>query len=240
MKSKYFELKETTVQRIMAMAMAILAVLIAAGKVIKVHISKGNSKIGKCLNVSTMPVMTCGHCEACKYGCYAMKVLAFRGIKVLTAWIENTYMMRYHIAEYFQQIDDAMSRRRLHKYLRFHVAGEFQRIEELDGMRQLAIAHPDFQIWTYTKMHIMVNSWVKKLGGKDAIPSNLHIMYSQWGNVKVQNPYGFPVFKTVTDGIHSNCWQCPGNCDLCKAEFSHDGKSHGCILGEDTEVEKHN
>ena len=238
--AKYFELKDETVSRIESTANDIMRRLARRGLVLKVHISKGNSKIGKCLNISTMPVMTCGNCKACKKGCYAMKVLARRGIKVLTAWVENTYMMREHIDEYFRQIDDAMARRRLHKYTRFHVAGEFQSVKELEGMRQLAIAHPDFQIWTYTKMHILVNNWIKKLGGKDMIPANLHIMYSQWGDVKVPNPYDFPIFKTVTNGIHSDCWQCPGNCDMCKAEYSHDGKCHGCILGENTEVELHN
>ena len=47
--------------------------LIKSGLIIpRVHISKGNRKIGRVLNVSTVPIMDCKNCKECKNICYAV------------------------------------------------------------------------------------------------------------------------------------------------------------------------
>ena len=213
----------------------------AAGIPLNISMPKGNSKIGKALVFSTMCGRCCHNCAACIRGCYAMKIAYFRdGCNM--AWTRNAYILDHEPEKIFLTMHDAMTRRRLHKYVRWHVSGEFQKVEELDIMFRLAKLHPDFQIWTYTKMWTLVNDYLESIGGKAAIPENLHIMYSQWGtDMVVDNPYGFPIYLTVLPGQQApaDYMHCPGNCDKCKAECNG-CRNIGCIGGLNTWIEYHN
>ena len=197
-------------------------------------ISKGNRKIGRVMNVSLAPVLTCANCSECKMLCYDIKaVLQYRN--VVDARARNTALLLEDRAEYFRRIDDAISRRRLHKFFRWHVAGDIIDADYLDNMCTIARNHPDFVFWTYTKNYAVVNEYCRTRGGRVAIPENLSIMFSEWRGMPMVNPYGFPEFSVVfKDDEHKPAGHyCPGNCDICKAAH------RGCIAGETTYCHEH-
>lgn len=197
-------------------------------------ISKGNRKIGRVMNVSLAPVLTCANCSECKMLCYDIKaVLQYRN--VVDARARNTALLLEDRNEYFRRIDDAISRRRLHKFFRWHVAGDIIDADYLDNMCTIARNHPDFVFWTYTKNYAVVNEYCRRRGGRVAIPENLSIMFSEWRGMPMVNPYGFPEFSVVfKDDEHKPAGHyCPGNCDVCKATH------RGCIAGETTYCHEH-
>ena len=114
-------------------------------------------------------------------------------------------------------------------------------MDYFERMLQICRNHKDFKFWTYTKYYTIVNLYCDKYG-RDAIPENFSIMFSEWDGMFLDNPYNFPVFscklkngnKNRTEQEFNNMYKCPGNCDVCKT-----GKGHGCIIGEDTYCDEH-
>lgn len=207
---------------------------------IKMCISKGNRKIGRVMNVSLPPLMTCKNCSGCKDFCYDIKACLQYPNTVIDARIRNYMILKKDINEYFQRIDDAMNRRRTNKFFRFHVAGDIINLDYFSRMVELARRHSDFIIWTYTKNYSVVNDYCR-LYGRDAIPENFTIMFSEWDGMPLNNPYNFPVFTCkLKDGnknhkpeYFDSLYKCPGNCDVCKAA------RRGCIAGETTYCDEH-
>lgn len=241
MSRKVYDLTMEQVHEILGKAAEYYDSLPAMVAPLRLSIPTGNSKIGKALVFSTMCGRCCHNCAACIRGCYAMKIAYFRD-GCIRAWTRNAYILDHNPAQIYEEMNRKMKRRRLHKYLRWHVSGEFTGIVELEIMFHLARENPDFQVWTYTKMWDLVNEYVAMIGGKDAIPENLHIMFSQWGtDMEVRNPYGFPIYLTVLPGqvAPAGYMHCCGNCDKCKAECNGKGNL-GCIGGMNTWIEYHN
>lgn len=204
--------------------------------------STGNMKIGRVLNVSTAPIITCGHCNHCSGHCYDIKAcLQYPG--ALKARANNTAIAMIDRPRFFAEIGAKMDRRRKNLYMRFHVGGEIMDMDYLERMIATAREHGARYkaIWTYTKEHALVNEYVKNHGGNKAcVTDYMTIMYSHWYGTTVDNPYDFPVFWTVKteDDIaecHANgvTWECPGNCDICKDE------GRGCIVGESVYARLH-
>lgn len=207
---------------------------------VKICISGGNRKIGRVMNVSLMPVMTCANCKECKFLCYDIKACLQYPGTVIDARMRNTVLAKYHRDEYFRLIDEKMSRRRKNKFFRWHVAGDVLDMDYFSRMIENARKHPDFIIWTYTKNYKVVNDFCD-LYGKEAIPANFHIMFSKWDGMPMDNKYSFPVFtcelkngnKDTTKEEFAKMYTCPGNCDICKAV------NRGCIKGENTKCLEH-
>lgn len=202
----------------------------------KLAISSGNRKIGRVMNVSIAPIITCGKaCKHCMCICYDIKACLQYPNTVIDARARNTALAIVARDEYFARIDAAMSRRRKNKYFRWHVAGDILDIDYFDRMVRNARNHPDFVIWTYTKQYEIVNEWIKENG---PLPENFHVMFSEWRGLEMVNPYGMPEFRVVfKDDEHkpdaATNHYCPGNCDICKAE------KRGCPYGETTYCNEH-
>lgn len=198
-------------------------------------ISKGNEKIGKVMNVSLLPIFTCKNCKECKKFCYDIKANFVYG-NVLDARVRNYVLLKKDRDEFFKRIDNAMNRRRTNKLFRWHVAGDIVDLDYFVRMVENAKRHPDFKIWTYTKNYDIVNEYCNKYG-KDSIPNNFKIMFSEWRGLPMNNPYHFPVFhcKFPDDSplIYEKMYKCPGNCDVCKM------CDRGCIRGEDVYTDLH-
>lgn len=204
---------------------------------IKMAISKGNRKIGRVMNVSLPPILTCANCSQCKYLCYDVKACLQYPNTVIDARIRNLSILIKDRDEYFHRIDEAMNRRRKNKYFRWHVAGDIVDVDYFDRMITNAKSHPDFIIWTYTKNYRVVNEWISA-HGRDAIPANFHIMFSEWRGLEMINPYHMPEFRVVfkDDAVKPDPREnhyCPGNCDVCKAMH------RGCVAGETTYCNEH-
>lgn len=208
---------------------------------IKLCISRGNRKIGRVMNVSLPPVITCHNCKECKHFCYDIKACLQYPGTVIDARIRNYMVLLKDRDAYFSRIDAAISRRRTNKFFRWHVAGDIYDADYFRRMCEIAAAHPDFVFWTYTKNYTVVNDYCDA-NGRAAVPSNFHIMFSEWDGMPLINPYNFPVFtvKMKAGNINhpdaayfAHMWKCPGNCDVCKAAC------RGCLAGENTYCDEH-
>ena len=201
---------------------------------IKLCISKGNKKIGRVMNVSLPPILSCANCAECMFYCYDIKACLQYPNTVIDARIRNFVILIKDRKEYFNRIEKAISRRRKNKYFRWHVSGDIIDLNYLENMIAIARRHPDFTFWTYTKNYKVVNAYCKKYG-KDSIPANLSIMFSEWTGLKMENPYHFAEFRFVPKATEKkpNGFYCLGNCDLCKA------KKLGCIGHHTTYVLEH-
>lgn len=82
-----------------------------------VSISQGNSKIGKVMNVSLAPILTCPNCTECMHLCYDIKAGVQYG-NVLQARAKNTVLALEHETRYFQGIRYALGRRKKNKFFR--------------------------------------------------------------------------------------------------------------------------
>lgn len=204
----------------------------SAGHCVKMAISKGNRKIGRVMNVSLPPILTCSNCKECMHLCYDIKACAQYPDTVIDARARNLAILRLDRDDYFARIDAAMNRRKKNKFFRWHVAGDIVDIDYFDRMVENARKHQDFIIWTYTKNYAIVNEWIAKNG---QLPENFHVMFSEWRGLKMDNPYNMPEFRVVfkTDAIKPTGHYCPGNCDVCKAT------GRGCIAGETTYCNEH-
>lgn len=205
---------------------------------LKPCVSNGNTKIGRVLNVSLMPVMTCGNCSHCMGYCYDVKACVRFADTVIGARMRNTVLLMRDRDRYFNYIIGKCSRRRKNKFFRWHVAGDIVDIDYLDRMCAIARMFPDFKFWTYTKMYDIVNEYVRTHGGYRAIaiPSNLSIMFSEWSGVEMPNPYGFPTFSCRLASEHDKVmtgYHCTGNCDVCKAH------NCGCVVGQSSWIDEH-
>ena len=197
---------------------------------IKLCISKGNKKIGRVMNVSLAPIITCANCKECKFLCYDVKA-NLQYPNVVDARARNTALLNMDRDLYFETIDKAISRRLKNKYFRWHVSGDIVDYDYFVRMVEIARKHPDFVFWTYTKNYKVVNMFL----AIDTLPNNFHVMFSEWRGLAMDNPYGMPEFKVVfkDDAEKPNGFYCLGNCDLCKA------LKRGCIIGETTYCNEH-
>ena len=203
-------------------------------KEIKMCISTGNSKIGHVLNVSLMPIMTCANCSECSKLCYDVRSCV-QYPNVLDARIRNTILLQKDRDDYFGRIWLKCKRRRLNKYFRWHVAGDIVDLDYLIRMIAIARDFPDFVFWTYTKNYVAVNQYCRENGNtRECIPANLHIMFSEWRGMPMDNPYEFPEFRVVfKDEEEPKGFYCPGNSDVCKKA------KRGCLVGETTYCREH-
>ena len=209
-----------------------------SGKKINLVISAGNRKIGRCMNVSLAPIVTCKNCAMCAGFCYDVKAcLQYENVREARA--KNTALFLFDRSEFFSRLWARMARRRVNKFLRFHVSGEIMDVDHFALMVETARRFPDFKVWTYTKMYWIVNEYIRTHGGtkETALPANFSVMFSEWKGLPMVNPYGLPVFRcidvengeTAPDGV----MQCPGCCDVCKAVGC------GCIAGQSAYVHLH-
>ena len=200
---------------------------------IEMCISSGNRKIGNTLNVSLPPIMTCANCKECKFLCYDVKACLQYPETVIDARMRNYVILMKDRNEYFNRIQQKISRRKANKFFRWHVAGDIIDIDYFDRMVTIAKNNPDWKFWTYTKNYKVVNQWVKE-NGKENMPKNFSVMFSEWRGVEMVNPYGFGEFRVVfKDEEKPIGFYCPGNCDDCIRN------NRGCIINETTYCNEH-
>ena len=210
---------------------------IQAGDVVKPTVSGGNKKIGRVLNVSLAPIKTCANCSGCLHFCYDIKAcIAYPSC--FRARVKNTVLALEHPELYYsgiiKRIAGADKANRRAKVFRWHVSGDIPNMDYFDNMVRIAEMFPGWTFWTYTKNYILVNAWIAE-HGRDALPKNLVIMFSEWAGMPMINPYGMPEFRCAMrpEDKPAGAHVCPGNCDICI-------KMHrGCLAGETTWVDLH-
>ena len=187
-----------------------------AGRMPRIHISKGNNKLGAIMNISLPPVVTCHNCSSCKHYCYAVRTYN-RFNDTAMGWNENYILFLTDPDRYFSDISKAVEKQR---FFRWHVSGDIVNSRYLAGMIDVAIENPKVEFLAFTKAYQIINEWIQV---ESDLPSNLHILFSAAPGVDMPNPYRVPechinfadpslnTYKGGAEYIH----RCGGNCTEC-------------------------
>ena len=182
---------------------------------VKLHISKGNSKLGGIMNVSLPPVVTCHNCSSCSKYCYAVR--SYWRPTVQTAWNENYLLFITDPERYFNEISKAV---KLQRFFRWHVSGDIVNGAYLAGMIRVAIENPKCEFLAFTKAYQIVNA---AIAAGAVIPSNLHLLFSAAPGNDMPNPYRIPEchINFADPALNTYCggaeyeYYCSGNCTEC-------------------------
>ena len=180
----------------------------------RIHISKGNTKLGAIANISLPPVCTCRPDAPCATdGCYALKFYKMYPA-CRNAWDENLDYYNADADGFFADLEREICTQR---YFRWFVSGDMPTADFFERMVALAKALPKTDFLCFTKQFEIVNEYCKANGGRSAVPSNIHLMFSGWEGLEVPNPYNFPstaVFKDIAE-VEDDWKICGGNCPAC-------------------------
>ena len=183
-----------------------------------VSISFGNSKMGKVASVSTLPVVTCpNRCNGtCGTKCYAKKLCMLRP-NVLKCYATNTAIASISPTSYFKAINDTMKTVR---FFRYHVSGDIMGYKYFRSMVRSALNNPHCEVLVFTKQYEIINKWIES---GNTIPKNMHVLFSEWQNLKSINPYNFPTTNVYSNEseIKPNWILCNGNCLDCAIKGTH-------------------
>ncbi len=176
---------------------------------IKISISPGNAKMGAIPSVSLPPVVTCAHDCKCAAKCYAAKICRLR-TSVANAYARNLEIYHQNPDGYFLQVKAAAC---VTRFFRWHVSGDIPDTAYLDNMVRVAKELPGVEFLAFTKRYDMVNQYISN----SFIPDNLHLIFSAWPGMAMENPHGFPVAHVIFKGsAPADNWKiCGGNCQDC-------------------------
>ena len=159
-------------------------------KMCKLSISPGNKKMGAIPSVSLPPIVTCPAGAPCAKKCYAAKLCRiYKNVKA--AYNNNLNILNSSPVEYWQQVRAAA---KTTKYFRYHVSGDIPDIQYLAEMVVTAEQIPDTMFLAFTKQYNMVNDLLNSIGH---FPDNLKIIFSEWGNIKPENPHNLPTAAVI-------------------------------------------
>lgn len=187
-------------------------------KVDKLHvfISPGNTKTGAIPSVSLIPVYDCANCRVCSKTCYDFKTdMIYQTVR--TTRCENSAIYKADPTRYFEEIRCFLNLNHPRAF-RWHIGGDIKNIDYLRNMCEIAQEFPEIKFLAFTKMFTVCN---KYLSGGEKIPENLHILFSGWRGLKMDNPYNFPTAHPIfSDGTSApdGTLLCTGNCTECLKE----------------------
>ena len=185
----------------------------------KLSISKGNRKMGEIKSVSLPPVVTCAKNCTCAKKCYAMKMCRiYKNVKA--SYDRNLEVYCNNPKEYWSQVSDAMCTSR---FFRMHVSGDIPTLFYLEEMVKTVKNNPHCDVLVFTKQYRFVNEFIENGG---IIPNNLHILFSEWEGMEMENPYNLPIAHVIFKGqepkdnwniSNGNCLECAKNNVNCWA-----------------------
>lgn len=182
-----------------------------------VHISPGNHKMGSIPSVSLPAGETCRPDAPCFGKCYARRLEAFR-TSVHDSYVDNLAILKTDPETYWREVEGTIM---MNRYFRFHVAGDIPDEDYLEHMVDIARRNRHCEILCFTKRYDLVNDLVRKKNTppSEVIPGNLHLIFSAWRGLEMQNPYGFPEahvrYKDGTTTARKDAVPCGGNCTEC-------------------------
>lgn len=177
----------------------------------KVKFSPGNIKMGNIWSVSLPAHLTCRMC-ACWIKCYANKIARLRP-SVRKAYLNNLQVLQDDPDTYWREVREVIA---LCKFFRFHVSGDIPSAEYFSQMVKAAADFSGCQILCFTKKFEIVNEYIDKFG---ALPSNLHVIFSGWIGLEMNNPHNLPeahvAYRNGTTTARADAKPCNGNCTEC-------------------------
>ncbi len=175
----------------------------------RVHISKGNAKINRTMNVSLTPIASCIPDAPCKNDCYACHGRCAMP-SVRKAWAENLSMYRRKTGKYFAAIESAIVRWSP-AFFRWHVGGDMPTPEYWHNVRRIAIQYPGTRFLVFTKQYDF--HYVD-------LPENLSVVFSAWpGYRRPPRKRSIAGIAWMQDGTENrvpvDAIECPGSCETC-------------------------
>lgn len=176
-----------------------------------IKISPGNTKMGAIPSVSLPAVVTCRPCE-CHQKCYAKKLERLRP-SVRAAYAHNLNILQTDANTYWREVEGAI---KMNRFFRFHVSGDIPDGMYFRKMVEIASRNLHCQILCFTKRYQIVNTFLRT---GVTLPQNLHIIFSGWPNLEMDNPFHLPeahvLFKDGTTQARPDAVKCAGNCTEC-------------------------
>lgn len=186
-----------------------------------VKFSVGNRKTGaRVPSVSLIPVADCGNCAVCAKGCYDVRNVCFQKT-VQKSRANNSAIAHGDMERYFHEIFEYVLDKKC-KFFRYHVGADILDFWYFEHMVDIAKRVPECHFLAFTKMYGLVNHWREKNGD---LPSNLHIIFSDWRGAEFENPFNLPVSSPLwpdgEKGPHctDDAFMCPGSCEECADEW---------------------
>ena len=180
-----------------------------------VSISKGNSKMGDISSVSLPTGKTCGDAP-CARECYAKKLERLRP-NVREAYENNYRILINDPNTYWREVEATIM---MSRFFRFHVSGDIPNAEYLSKMIDVVGRNPHCEVLCFTKRFRMVNKKIESFKDEGRqLPKNLHLIFSGWKDLVMDNPYGLPeAHVRYHDGsttARTDAKECGGNCTEC-------------------------
>lgn len=177
-----------------------------------VSISRGNAKLGSIQSVSLPAGDTCrSDCE-CNTRCYAKKIERLRP-SVRAAYRKNYELLKSDPSTYWREVEASIM---MSRFFRFHVSGDIVDEGYLKKMVEIADRNPHCEILCFTKKYNIVNRYLDNVV---FIPSNLHLIFSAWRGLPMDNPYHLPEahvrYRDGTTTASAFAIECRGNCTEC-------------------------
>lgn len=177
-----------------------------------VKISAGNSKLGSIPSVSLPAGVTCRKDCECFKKCYAQKLERMRP-SVRNAYQHNLTLLKKSPDIYWREVEASIM---MSRCFRFHVSGDIPDNVYFAHMIEIAERNSHCEIICFTKKYDIVNEYLE-FG--DKIPKNLHIVFSGWVGLEMDNPYLLPEahvrYKDGTTTAKPTAKECGGNCTEC-------------------------
>lgn len=181
----------------------------------KLCVSRGNTKLGNCVNISFPPVVTCCKDAPCIKECYALKHAYALYKNVKAAWDGNLKLWLEEPGEFQKQFWDYLGRTRC-KMCRINVGGDIPDEAFLAMVAATATRFPKIKFLAFTKKYDLID------GYKSKFPENLRIVLSAWPGYKLPKrlqkkfPVAWMLDKDNLDKrIPEGTTVCPGACETC-------------------------
>ena len=167
--------------------------------------------MGNIKSISMPRVITCAPDVPCAKTCY-VRHFDWRGV-VRDAY-ENNLNLWLTDPDGFEQ--QAIAAAYGSFYFRWHVSGDIVSGDYLAMMCRVARKLKRTHFLAFTKQYDIVNSY---LAAGKKIPGNLHILFSEWPQYNMNNPYNLPVayvsFKNGVCDAPEGANECSGRCEAC-------------------------
>lgn len=177
-----------------------------------VYFAKGNTKTGEAVpSVSLIPVYNCTNCAHCSGLCYDLRNdCCYSGCRDKRS--VNAAILEADPERYFKEINEGVKTLR---FFRWHIGGDIVNDYYLEKMIWIAEENPHCEFLAFTKSFDIVNNYLDK----NELPKNLHILFSAWIGMKMDNrhnlPTSNPLFFDGSTTAHDGATFCSGCCTDC-------------------------
>lgn len=182
----------------------------------EIHITTANQKLSVIPSIAFNPFLTCSD-EKCLSFCYGTNNRFLSFFKFFYE-VENTFfMMKY--PDIFAKRFKAYIALYQPRYFRFFENGDFVNVANVALFNEIAKNNPETSFLCMTKKSVMVNAFLKTIGGKYA--KNLVLRFSDVDlkdtKINLENPYDVPFTCVVDKGTKGdrNSVLCPGTATGC-------------------------